>query len=157
VTKYSPDEESERRLPLNEKVGRILHILARSSVSKTEPESDRLDVPEEVVSAAIRAWRERACYLPSELFSDPAWGMLLELLHSEIGKRRVSLSRLCKASAASTSSAIRWLKVLEDRELVIRRPDPLISGNEFLELSPKGSTALRAYFHNIANAVEAGR
>jgi DNA-binding MarR family transcriptional regulator len=150
VTNYLPDSEPERHLQLNEKVGRILHSLARSTFAKTSSDSDGLDVSEEVVGAAIRAWRERACYLPVELFSDPAWGMLLELLHAEIGKRRVSLRRLCKASAASTPSAIRWLKVLEDRKLVIRQADPLNSGNEFLKLTPKGSKALRHYFRDIA-------
>ena len=149
MTKYSPDSEPERQVPLNEKVGRILNSLARSTFSRNSSESDRLDVPEEVVAAAIRAWRERSCYLPAELFSDPAWGMLLELFHAEIGKRNVSLKRLCKASAASTPTAIRWLKVLEARELVIRKTDPLNSGNELFELSPKGSTALRFYFRDI--------
>jgi len=150
VTEHSPDTEPEGPLPLNEKVGRILHSLARSTFTKTSTGNERLEVPEEVVSAAIRAWRERACYLPGELFSDPAWGMLLELLDAEIRERQVSVSRLCKASAASTSSAIRWLKALEDRGLVIRRADPLISENEFLELTPKGSTALRLYFRDVA-------
>jgi DNA-binding MarR family transcriptional regulator len=149
VTKYSPDAGPERRLPLNEKVGRILHTLARSSFSKAPPESDPLDISEEVVTGAIRAWRDRACYLPAELFSDPAWGMLLELLQAEIGKRRVTVSGVCKASGASTSSAIRWLRVLEDRDLVIRQTDPLISGNEILELTPKGGAALRLYFRDI--------
>ena len=149
MTKYSPDAEPERQLPLNEKVGRILHSLAASTFAKSSSDNNRLDVPEEVVSAAIRAWRERACYLPAELFSDPAWGMLLELLHAEIENRQVSLRRVCKASAASTPSAIRWLKVLEDRDLVIRQADPLNSRNEFLELSPKGSAALRLYFLDI--------
>lgn len=74
MTKYSPDAEPERQLPLNEKVGRILHSLARSTFVKASSDNDRLEVPEEVVSAAIRAWRERACYLPGELFSDPAGG-----------------------------------------------------------------------------------
>ena len=150
MTKYSPDSETDGHWPINEKVGRILHSLARSSFAKNSSDNDRLDVPEEVVSTAIRAWRERACYLPAELFSDPAWGMLLELLHSEIGKRRVSLSRLCKASAASTPSAIRWLKALEDRGLVIRQVDPLIFGNEFVELTPNGSKTLRRYFRDVA-------
>jgi hypothetical protein len=149
VTKYSPDAEPQHQLPLDEKVGRILYSLARSTFAKALSNDDRLEVPEEVVSAAIRAWRERACYLPGELFFDPAWGMLLELLHAEIGKRQVSLRRLCKASGASSPSAIRWLKVLEDRELVIRQADPLDPGNERLELSPKGSTALRLYFRDI--------
>lgn len=149
MTKYSPDSEPGRQLHLNEKVGRILNSLARSTFARNSSENDRLDIPEEVVRAAIRAWRERACYLPAELFSDPAWGMLLELFHAEIGKRNVSLKRLCKASAASTPTAIRWLKVLEGRELVIRQADPLNSGNEFFELTPKGSTALRLYFKDI--------
>lgn len=149
MTKYSPDREPERQLPLNEKVGRILHSLARSTFARNSPDNDRLDVSKEVVGAAIRAWRERTCYLPAELLSDPAWGMLLELLHAEIGKRHVSLRRLCKASSASTPTAIRWLKVLEERELVVRQADPLNSGNEFLELTPKGSTALRLYFRDI--------
>src|SRR5579864_3577467 len=149
VTKYSPDSEEEGQLPLNEKVGRILNSLARSTFAKIQPDNGELEVSEDVVGAAIRAWRERVCYLPAELFSDPAWGILLELLHAEIGERNVSLRRLCKASAASTPSAIRWLKALEDRELVTRKTDPLIYGNEFFELTPRGSTALRLYFRDI--------
>lgn len=148
MTKYSPDPDPEGRLPLNEKVGRILNSLARSSFTKTSSH-DQLAVSEKVVSAAIRAWRERACYLPAELLSDPAWGMLLELLHAEIMERRVSLSALCKASAASTPSAIRWLKALDERGLVIRKSDPLKPGTDFVELSPKGSTALRLYFRDM--------
>jgi len=149
VTKYSPEGEPERHLALHEKVSRILHTLARSSFAKDPPDCDALEVHEEAVKAAIQAWRDRACYLPAELFSDPAWGMLLELLHAEIGHRRVSLSRLCRASASSTPSAVRWLKVLEDRELVVRRADPLDARSEFVELSRKGSTALRLYFRDI--------
>ncbi len=150
VTNYSPDAEPERQLPLNEKVGRILQSLARSTFAKASSENDPSYVSEGAVSAAIRAWRERGCYLPGELFSDPAWGMLLELLHAEIGGRRVSVSGLCKASAASTPSAIRWLKALENHKLIVRRADSLASGNEFVELTPKGSTALRLYFRDIA-------
>ena len=149
MTKYSPDSDPERQIPLNEKVGRMLHSLARSAFARNSSENDGLDVPEEVVGAAIQAWRERSCYLPAELFSDPAWGMLLELFHAEIGNRSVSLKRLCKASMASTPTAIRWLKVLEARELVVRQADPLNSGNELFELTPKGSTALRLYFRDI--------
>lgn len=150
MTEHSQSEEPERRLPLNEKVGRILHSLARSSIAKTSSDDERLVVTESVVRAAIRAWRERACYLPAELLSDPAWGMLLELLHAEICERRLSLSRVCKASGASRPSAIRWLKALEERELIIRQADQLDPGNDLVELSPKGSTALRLYFRDIA-------
>lgn len=149
MTKYSGEPEPERHLPLHEKVSRILHSLARSPFGRSPADGESLVVPEEIVSAAVRGWRERACYLPAELFSDPAWGMLLELLQAEIGKRRVSLARLCKSSGASTPSAVRWLKVLEDRDLVVRKADPIDAASEFVELTPKGSHALRLYFRDI--------
>lgn len=111
-----------------------------------------LEVPEEAVTQCIEAWRERTAYLPSELLLDPAWAMLLELLQAEIQDRRVSLTRLCKVSGVSANSAVRWLNALEGRELAVRRADPENAGNEFVELSPEGSSALRLYFHDIVQS-----
>jgi DNA-binding MarR family transcriptional regulator len=155
VTKYSPDSKFGRLLPLHEKVTRIAQSLARSSLATIPSDPQNVtssvqagEISEEAVSNAIRAWRERSNYLPGELFSDPAWGMLLELLQAEIEQRRVSLSRLCNVSAVSATSAIRWLKTLENRGLVFRRADDI--SNDFVELTPKGSSALRCYFHDVA-------
>jgi DNA-binding MarR family transcriptional regulator len=108
-----------------------------------------LEISEESVIRFIHAWRERTSYLPSELLSDPAWDMLLELLHAEIQDRRVSLARLCNVSAISTRSAVRWLNALQARELVLRRADPDGAQKELVELSQKGSSALRRYFHDV--------
>jgi hypothetical protein len=91
LTKYSPDANPKRLVPLHEKIGRIVQGLARSSFATIVPDhedatsmTDPLEVSEDAVIYAIRAWRERSNYLPGELFSDPAWGMLLELLQAEI-------------------------------------------------------------------------
>jgi DNA-binding MarR family transcriptional regulator len=161
VTKYSPDAKPEHLLPLHQKIGRIVHGLTRSSFESvsSDPQAlasmtELLEVPEEAVSGAIRAWRERSKYLPGELFSDPAWGMLLELLQAEIQQRRVSLPRLCKVSAVSDNSAVRWLKALENRDLVVRRADTKDDGSEFIELAPKASAALRRYFHDAVTAAD---
>jgi DNA-binding MarR family transcriptional regulator len=126
---------------------------ASPATPKSAPEEAipiALELSEETVIQFLHAWRERTSYLPSELLSDPAWGMLLELLHAEIQGRRVSLARLCKVSASSTSCAARWLKALEARELVLRRADPDDAQNELVELSKKGSSALRRYFPDVA-------
>jgi DNA-binding MarR family transcriptional regulator len=156
VTKHSPDAKPERLLPLHEKIGRIVQSLARSSLETASPDpqesgsaKDPLEVSEEAVSSVLRAWRARSDYLPGELFSDPAWGMLLELLQAELEQRRVSLPRLCNVSAVSASSAARWLKALEGRALVTRRADPHDCRNEFVELAPNASAALRRYFHDV--------
>jgi DNA-binding MarR family transcriptional regulator len=123
--------------------------LANAKPDVGEATSFALEVPEETITQFIRVWRERNSYLPSELLLDPAWGMLLELLQAEIQDRSVSLARLCKVSGVSASSAVRWLKALEARELAVRRADPENANNEFVELSKKGSSTLRRYFHDI--------
>lgn len=152
MTKYTPDSKPGRLLPLQEKVGRIVQSLARSSSTKAQPdlqEPQTVEISEEVVDHAIRTWRERSYYVPGELLSDPAWIMLLELLHAELGHRRLSSTRLLKSSAVSIASAARWLKTLESRDLVIRRPDPHEPEKEFFELSPTASLSLRRYFRDV--------
>ena len=138
-------------------VSRWARSLARFSFVNSEPQPDEstayaYEVSEEAVTRVIGAWRERTSYLPGELLSDPAWGMLLELLQAEIQDRRVSLSRLCKVSRASASTAVRWLKALEYQGLAVRRTDPRDPNVEFVELSRKGSSALRRYFHEVVQS-----
>jgi len=154
VTRYAPNAKRGIPLPLQGKIGRVIHSLAKSA--EAAPESVReevtsatLDISEEAVTQFIGAWQVRSAHLPSELVVDPAWGMLLELLQAEIQGRRVSLARLCKVSGVSASNAMRWLKALERRELVVRGAHPGNADKEFVELSQKGSSALRRYFHEV--------
>jgi hypothetical protein len=153
LSKFTPDPEAERALSLNDRVGRITQSLA--SLAKlswgggTDGGVSKLELSEEAVNDVIRAWRERAFYLPEELFFDPAWGMLLELLHAEVMRKPTRVSELCKLSRCSMASAARWLSVLENRELVCRRADPHNPRSDFVELSPKASAALRQYFHDV--------
>lgn len=147
MTKYSPDP-SGHPLTFDEKISRMLHTLTNRSLGSIRPRSDSLEISGEALTNHIWAWQQRACYLPSELFSDPAWGMLLEILQAEVEKRRATITRLCKASGVSTTTAVRWLKALEDHDLVIRKVDHS-DGAEFAELTPKASEALRRYFRNV--------
>jgi hypothetical protein len=41
----------------------------------------------------------RARFFQEELFADPAWDMLLDLLQAEIAQHRVPVSSLCIAAA----------------------------------------------------------
>jgi DNA-binding MarR family transcriptional regulator len=156
VTRYTPDKRGPP-LRLSGTVSRLTRSLARFSFVNDKPEPEEsnefaFEVSEEAVTRIIGAWRERTSYLPGELFSDPAWGMLLELLQAEVQDRRVSLSRLCKVSGVSSSVAVRWLKALEYRGFAIRRTDPQHPNVEFVELSRKGSSALRRYFHEVVQS-----
>lgn len=157
MTRYAPSSKRRYALPFTGKVSRIVESLSKWPLVTGEPDlqeaaSSVLEVSEEAVKRLIHAWQERTSYLPSELISDPAWGMLLELLQAEIQGRRVSLARLCRVSAVPTSSAVRWLKALERRGLIVRRTNTVDADNETVELSHKGSCTLRRYFREIAKS-----
>ena len=92
----SKDPGAERLRQLSDEVGRIAATLARLSTvpasSKAElrkpVEEDVPDVSVETVRSVIRARRLRSRFFPEELFADPAWDMLLDLLQAEIAQLR---------------------------------------------------------------------
>ncbi len=154
MSKHTPGGKTGRPLPVSGKISRIIQSLAGASPNMDDPEPDDLvpivfSISEQDVDRVLQTWQARAQYFPPELVSDPVWGMLLELLLAELQGRRVSLARICNVSSVPTSTAIRWLNSLERRELATRRADAQNADHQFVELLPKGRSALQRYFHEI--------
>ena len=155
-------EPASRRLKqLSDEVGRIAATLARLSngpdvPSKTvERPSAKGDIPPvsgEAVRNVIRARRLRARYFDEELFADPAWDMLLDLLQAEIAQLRVPVSSLCIAAAVPATTALRWIKTMTDAGLFLRRADPHDGRRVFIELSRAASEGMRRYFGEVGRA-----
>ena len=151
------DRNAERLRQLSDEVSRIASSLARLSTGPGAPvrpveKGPIADVPEvsvEVVRGVIRARRLRARYFSDELFADPAWDMLLDLLQAEIAQIRTPVSSLCIAAAVPATTALRWLKTLVQQGLFIRRADPHDGRRVFVELAPDTSRALRRYFAEV--------
>ena len=152
----SASEGNATRLrQLSEEVSRIASTLARLSTQPTPPTEtigtpapatdDMPQVPAEVVRSMIRARRLRAKYLPADLFADPAWDMLLDLLQAEIIQHRVPVSSLCIAAAVPATTALRWIKTMTDRGLLARRADPHDGRRIFIEMTPATSRSLRSF------------
>lgn len=100
--------------------------------------------------ALLRARRLRDRMLPSDLFADPAWDMLLDLyVHSALG-RQLSVTAVCGASHVPATTALRWIELLENEGLVRRSADPLDGRRRFIELSQVGETILT----NLLGAME---
>jgi DNA-binding MarR family transcriptional regulator len=157
VSDVASERSAERLRQLSDEVSRIAATLARLSAGPTsspralEPAPAR-DVPPlavETVRNVIRARRLRSRYFPEELFADPAWDMLLDLLQAEIAQLRVPVSSLCIAAAVPATTALRWLKAMVAQGLFIRRADPHDGRRVFVELAPDASRALRAYFAEV--------
>src|SRR6185503_15832384 len=122
---------------------------AAAPVIEMSPKADAPQVSAETVRSVIRARRLRSRYFSEELFADPAWDMLLDLLQAEIAQLRVPVSSLCIAAAVPATTALRWLKNMVDQGLFIRRADPHDARRVFVELAPQTSLALRRYFTDV--------
>ena len=155
----SKEPSSARLRQLSDEVSRIAATLARLSTGPgagagekpQPPKGDAPPVSLETVRQIIRARRLRARYFDEELFADPAWDMLLDLLQAEIAQHRVPVSSLCIAAAVPATTALRWIKTMTDAGLFKRRADPHDGRRVFIELAPKASQALRGYFSAVGN------
>ena len=156
------DASAARLRQLSEEVSRIASTLARLSTASAGPPLSpatmappREDVPNvsaEALRAMIRARRLRSTYLPADLFADPAWDMLLDLLQAEIVQHRVPVSSLCIAAAVPATTALRWIKSMTERGLLVRRDDPHDGRRVFIEMAPTTSAGLRRYFQEVGMA-----
>jgi DNA-binding MarR family transcriptional regulator len=157
VSDVSADKSAARLRQLSDEVSRIAATLARLSTGPSplprvmEPVhgADVPPVSAETVRGVIRARRLRARFFAEELFADPAWDMLLDLLQAEIAHLRVPVSSLCIAAAVPATTALRWLKTMTQQGLFLRRADPHDGRRVFVELAPEASQALRHYFAEV--------
>lgn len=97
----------------------------------------------------IRMRRLRDKHFPSDLFSDPAWDMLLDLMVARIDRLPVSVSSLCIASAVPATTALRWIKTMTEAGLFERRSDPSDGRRVFIALSDESAQAMHAYFADM--------
>jgi DNA-binding transcriptional ArsR family regulator len=94
----------------------------------------------------LRARRIRADFLPGDLFADPAWDMMLDLLAARLDHERVSVSSLCIAAAVPPTTALRWIRTLTDKGLVERQADPHDGRRVFIALAQEAADALTRWF-----------
>jgi len=149
-------DNAARLRQLSDEMGRIAATLARLStgpaspaVKPSESKAATPDVDVETVRSVIRARRLRGRFFSEELFADPAWDMLLDLLQAEIAQLRVPVSSLCIAAAVPATTALRWIKTMTEQGLFVRRADPHDGRRVFVELAPAASDAMRRYFAEV--------
>ena len=147
---------------LSEEVSRIARALALLSQGEARPEPlFRPDAPlpppdpgsamptVTSVRALIRARRLREQYLKADLFADPAWDMLLDLLLARLEGRLVAVSSLCIAAAVPPTTALRWIKRLTDEGQFVRTADPRDGRRVFIDLAEDTADALIAYLRAL--------
>lgn len=156
------DGEARRLHKLGEEVGRIARTLAALSAEVLERDArgavgDRslgyrsepgapAPIDAETIRAMIRARRLRDRFFAQDLFADPAWDMLLDLMAARIERAEVAVSSLCIAAAVPPTTALRWIRTMTDQGLLERRADPVDGRRVFIALSDQAAAGMTHYF-----------
>jgi hypothetical protein len=140
-TRYTPQTRIEE---LQRDAERMAAAIAELAARRdgTAPATRPVDAAR--IRAHIRARRLRGKFFPEDLFADPAWDMLLDLAAARLEGRKVSVSSLCIAANVPTTTGLRWIKTLVDRQMFERHSDPSDARRAFIALTPATAETLTA-------------
>lgn len=124
---------------------------AQSRLSITGP-----DVDEARIRRLLKARRLRESRLGINFFADPAWDIVLEVFAATLGGQRISVSGVCQAGSVPDTTALRWVKKLEQEGWFVRRADPTDARRFWIELSAEAFVKLQSFFEGIWPAPGAG-
>ncbi len=77
----------------------------------------------------------RRKFLPPDLFGEPAWDMLVDLMIARDRDRRISIGSLCIASQVPATTALRYIALLEARGCIERECDRNDGRRVYLKLT----------------------
>jgi DNA-binding MarR family transcriptional regulator len=106
-------------------------------------------ISEREIRALLKLRRNRDRFFDGDLFADPAWDIFLYLYAAALGQFRVSVGSLCAGAAVPATTALRWIKHLEQKGMIVRRADPIDGRRQFLTLSKEAAEAMTAYFRTV--------
>lgn len=123
------------------------------------PEHDAGTPPDQV--AITRHWSKllldtycaRTSFFPGGLFADPAWDMLLDLMHARLNGKRISVSSLCIAARVPATTALRRIGDLVSAGLATRVRDENDGRRVFIELTEDGFTRMDRYLEQVRTTV----
>jgi hypothetical protein len=131
---------------LSMEASRIAEQLARlAEAERASPQPGRVDAA--FVRRLIKLRRDRERFFPADIFADPAWDMLLDLVAARLEGKRVPVSSLCIAAAVPTTTALRWIRSLTEAGIFVRHVDPADARRSHVEISATAAESMLAYLH----------
>ena len=117
-----------------------------STLSRIERNSANLATKARVIAAQ----RERRLeFVDGDLLGEPAWDMLLDLFMQYAGGAKVSTTSLCIASRVPTSTALRYITLLEDKDYITRTPSYHDRRVTLVSLNDAGVLAVGRYLEQF--------
>lgn len=136
---------SDNPFPFKDGNNNVMHPFGNTSEQRETAGIVRSDQIRDV----IRARRLRNQYFDAQLFADPAWDMLLDLMAARLENKKVSVSSLCIAANVPPTTALRWIKIMTDEEIFKRQADDKDGRRIFIELSDNAAAGMVGFFSVI--------
>ncbi|MCW3838341.1 winged helix DNA-binding protein [Sphingomonas canadensis] len=95
--------------------------------------------------------RRRDEALGADLFQDPVWDLMLELYAAAGEGERVGINRATLASGVPATTALRYIKMLTKRGLVVREQCQEDSRRVFVRLTDRAMLKMTELLSRIAN------
>lgn len=105
-----------------------------------------------LIRRILRQRQLRTRFFENDLFSDPAWDMLLDLTAARAEHLRVSVTSLCIASAVPPTTALRWITQMTEMGLMERLNDETDRRRAFIALTDKAADAMARYFAELGGS-----
>lgn len=94
----------------------------------------------------LKLRQTRQTIFEEKLFGEPAWDMLLQLYASTLSGKKECVSSLCVASGVPSTTALRWIRLLERCGWIERHADPFDRRRTFVKPSLKGLQTMDRFF-----------
>ena len=123
----------------------FVNLLSRLISSSGETKEGPRKLPEQNLTAiAERVYRVRrrrdalmTARFGGDIFSDPAWDIILDLYIHNSKNQDVSVTSVCSASMVPITTALRYITVLSERGLIERSKNPKDGRSYLLRLTPE--------------------
>jgi DNA-binding MarR family transcriptional regulator len=100
----------------------------------------------------LRERRNRSIVLSPDMLGDPAWDMLLDLFSAGEENKSIPVSSLCLASGVPPTTALRWMALMVEKELIKRFDDHRDKRRVNITLMPQTRALLVGYLEQVAAA-----
>lgn len=91
--------------------------------------------------------RREEIFRDADLFGEPAWDILLDLFIAAKEGKRISITSACIGAAAPSTTALRWLNILERESLIEREGDAHDMRRSYVRLTAAGYAKMLEYFN----------
>jgi hypothetical protein len=119
-----------------------------------EPAIDEPALTRHWAKLMLDTYSARNGFFPDGLFADPAWDMLLDLMHAQLNGKQISVSSLCIAARVPATTALRRIGDLVGSGLARRVKDVNDGRRVFVELTADGTARMERYMALVRNAVQ---